>query len=194
VSWIDALLGRSKPVKSNLDRLFGLSTAQITLETELNLAPTGSAAISFKSISTAEFEQLQKEIDELMAASTRDAPLTWKSFTDEYGYRWVVLNSADYNNLIATVHMISRELQDGGFGEQLLASVVQFRNASGRNYYWIYNYKRGTFYPFVPAPNKTRDNAEELRLSAVMKRELAIEDDLTKWYALWGIPLDGSGT
>ena len=37
MSWMDALLGRTKPVKSSLDQLFGLSTADITLQTELEL-------------------------------------------------------------------------------------------------------------------------------------------------------------
>lgn len=190
MSWIDALLGRSKPVKSNLDRLFGLSTGQVTLDTELELKPTGGAAISFKAISSGDFTRLQQEIDALLTSSTKDAPLTWKSFTDEYGYRWIVLHSPDFSNLVATVHMVSRELEDSGFGEQLLASVVQFVDPAGRKFYWIYNYKRGAFYPFVPAANKTRDNAQELRLSSVMKGELEIETDLSKWYALWGIPLD----
>lgn len=190
MSWVDAILGRSRPVKSSLDALFGLSTAQITLETELELLPTGGAAISFRPVSSGEFSRLQKEIDELLTASQKDAPLTWRSFADEYGYRWVVLHSDDFNNLVATIHMISRELQDSGFGEQLLASVVQFRDDTGKNVYWIYNYKRGAFYPFVPAGNKTRDNAREMRLSAVMGRELRVEQDLAKWYALWGIPLD----
>lgn len=190
MSFLDALLGRTKPVKSSLDQMFGLSTAQITLETELNLKPTGGAAISFRPVSSGEFSRLRTEIDELLNASKKDAPLEWKSFSDDYNYQWVVLRTDDFNNLVATVHMISRELEDGGFGEQLLASVFQFRGTNQRSAYFIYNYKRGKFYPFVPAPNKSRDNAFEIRLSSVMGKELAIEQDLTKWYALWGIPLD----
>jgi hypothetical protein len=190
MSLFDALLGRSKPVKSKLDQLFGLSTGQITMETELNLKPTGGAAISFRPVSSGDFERLRQDIDALLEASRKDAPLDWRSFTDNFGYQWVVLRSDDYNNLIATVHMISRELQDSGFGEQLLAAVIQFKDSGGRNYYWIYNYKRGAFYPFVPGPNKSRDNAAEVRLSGVMRGELDIETDLSKWYALWGIPLD----
>jgi predicted GNAT family acetyltransferase len=189
VSLFDALLGRSRPVKSSLDQLFGLSTAEITLETELNMKGTGAAAVCFRPISSGEFASLQKEIKELLATSARDAPLDWSSFTDTYGYQWVILKTDDFSNLIATVHMVSHELQDSGFGEQLLAAVVQYKDENGRNVYWIYNYKRGAFYPFVPAANQTRDNACELRLSSVMSRELKIEDDLAKWYALWGIPL-----
>ena len=189
MSWLDAVLGRSKPVKSSLENLFGLSTAQITLETELDLKPTGSAAISFRPVSSGEFAQLQKEIDDLLKASTKDAPLTWRSEADSFGYQWTIVHSDDYANLITTIHMISRELQDSGFGEQLLAAIFQFRDAHGRNAYWIYNYKRGTFYPFVPSGNQQRDNPFELRLNAVMRGELRLEDDLTKWYALWGVPL-----
>ncbi|MGH2442718.1 MAG: PspA-associated protein PspAB [Chloroflexota bacterium] len=190
MSWLDALLGRTKPVKSDLDQLFGMSTGQITMQTELNLNPTGGAAISFRPVSSGEFARLQTEIDELMTSSSKDAALKWHSFTDTYGYRWTVLSCDDFSNLVATVHMISRELQDYAFGEQLLASVFQFQDSTGRKVYWIYNYKRGAFYPFVPAPNKQRDNAEELHLQAVMGRELHVDTDLEKWYALWGIPLD----
>jgi hypothetical protein len=189
VSWVDSILGRSKPIKASVDQLFGLSTAAITLETEFDLKPTGAAGVSFRAVSSGEFARLQKEIDDLLEASKRDAPLTWRSTTDSFGYQWIVLQSDAYSNLITTVHMVSRELVDSGFSEQLLAAIVQFKDPNGRNVYWLYNYKRGTYYPFVPAGNQTRDNPYELRLSAVMKGELNIESDLTKWYALWGVPL-----
>jgi len=190
VSWLDAVLGRTKPIKSSLDQLFGISTGVITLQTSLDLNPTGAAAISFRPVSSGEFSQLQQEIDQLLKASTHDAPLTWKTIADSFGYQWIILRSDDFSNLVATVHMISRELQDSNFGEQLLASIFQFRESSGRSVYWIYNYKRGTFYPFVPSGKQERDNAAEIRYSAIMKGELNIEQDLSKWYALWGIPLD----
>jgi hypothetical protein len=190
VSWLDAILGRDKPLKSSLDQLFGLSTAGLTLETEFGLKPSCAAAISFRPVSTGQFAELKSEIEGLLNASTKDSPLTWRTFSDSYGYEWIVVQAQEYENLVATVHMISRELQDTGFGEQLLASVFQFRDAKGKNVYWIYNYKRGAFYPFVPSPNKTRDNAAELRLSSIMRGELNVEQDLSRWYALWGIPLD----
>lgn len=189
MSWLDAVLGRAKPVRSSLDNLFGMSTAQLTLDTEFSLHATGSAAISFRPVSSGQFAELARDIEALLRASTKDAPLTWRTFKDSYGYEWIILQTDEFENLVASVHMVSRELQDGGFGEQLLASVFQFRDDRGRNVYWVYNYKRGTFYPFVPAGGQTRNNAEELRLSSVMGRELALESDLTRWYALWGVPL-----
>ena len=189
MSWLDSILGRTKPVRSNLDQLFGMSTAQLTLQAEFSLTPTGGAAISFRPVSSGEFASLERDIQSLLQASTKDSPLDWRTFRDKYGYEWIVLHAAEFENLVASVHMVSRELQDNLFGEQLLATVFQFRDERDRNVYWIYNYKRGTFYPFVPSGAQSRDNPEALRLSSVMKRELSIESDLSRWYALWGVPL-----
>jgi hypothetical protein len=190
VSLFDAILGRTKPIKSQLDQLFGMSTAVFTLQTEFDLKPTGGAAISFRPVSSGDFAQLQSEIDALLKASTKDSPLSWQTLKDDFGYEWIIVRAGEFENLVATVHMISRELQDSGFGEQLLASVFQFAGSKGAKAYWIYNYKRGAFYPFVPTGKATRDNAQELRLTAIMGREINVEQDLSKWYALWGIPLD----
>ena len=66
-----------------------------------------------------------------------------------------------------------------------------------RPLYLIYNYKRGTFSPFVPAGGGTagdargqrRDNERELVLKAQLANELPIEPELSRWFALWGIPI-----
>jgi hypothetical protein len=189
LSWLDSVLGRTKPVKSSLDQLFGMSTAEVTLNTELELKATGKAAISFRPVSSGEFQRLQHEIEELLKASTRDAPLEWHTTADSYGFQWVALHSSDFSNVVTTIHMISHELQDSNFGEQLLASVFEFKDPAGRSVFWVYNYKRGAFYPFVPTGGENRDNAFEMRLCGVMKQELQIEEDAARWYPIWGIPL-----
>ena len=190
MSLFDAILGRSRPIKASIDQMFALSTAELTMETEFGLSPQGGAAICFKPVSSGDFARMEADINDLLkASSSSDAPLQSHTFRDTYGYQWIILQTPDFSNLVATVHMINRELQDHGYSEQLLASVFQFADTNGRHVYWIYNYKRATFYPFVPGPNQSRDNALELRLSSIMERELPVERDLTKWYALWGIPL-----
>ena len=56
--------------------------------------------------------------------------------------------------------------------------------------YVIYNFKRGTFYPFVPAGgDQQRDNERELVLKAQLSGELPIEPELSRWFPLWGIPI-----
>lgn len=186
---LDALFGRARPASSKLDQLFGMSTAEITLATELSLTPGGAAAICFKPVSSGDFEGLEREIGDLLRASEWETPLTFDVRQDEYGYRWIVLHSTDLSELVTGIHVVSRELFDAGYGERLLAAVFLFRDEHGGKAFWIYNYKRGTWYPFVPVAGKQRDNARELRLSAVMKGELEVESDLSTWYALWGVPL-----
>jgi hypothetical protein len=189
LSFLDAILGRSKPIRANSDALFGMSTGVITLQTELDLEPTGAGAINFRPVSSGDFTQLERDVDALLQASAKDSPITWSTQEDRFGYEWVVLRAQEFDNLVATVHMIGRELEDAGYGPQLLAAVFQFRGGKAGNVYWMYNYKRGTFYPFVPSGQSSRNNAEEVRLSSVMSRELKMESDLSKWYPLWGIPL-----
>jgi hypothetical protein len=60
----------------------------------------------------------------------------------------------------------------------------------GRSLYFIYNFKRGAYYPFVPAKGEqARDNERELRLKAQVGRELPFEEDVSRWFPLWEIPL-----
>jgi hypothetical protein len=59
-----------------------------------------------------------------------------------------------------------------------------------RPLYLIYNFKRGAFYPFVPAAGeKARDSERELRLKAQLGAELPFEEDMARWFPLWEIPL-----
>jgi len=48
VGFLDTLLGRTKPVQPNLDALFELPTAAVTLQAAMGLAPTGSGSVCFR--------------------------------------------------------------------------------------------------------------------------------------------------
>jgi PspA associated protein B len=81
-------------------------------------------------------------------------------------------------------------LEAGGYGDRILCAVFAFRDQAGKAVYWIYNYKRGAFYPFVPAAGEQqRDSEREMRLKAQIGNELPIEADLERWCPLWGIPI-----
>jgi hypothetical protein len=191
MGFLDTIFGRDRPIKSRTDGLFALSTAQLTLETQLELTPTNEAAISFRPVSTAEWKSMETEMNDLLRVSVKDSPLQWKWQSDDYGFRWVIMHTDEYENLVATIHMMGDELTAHGFGEQLLAAIFQFRDSDSRNVYLIYNYKRGTFYPFVPDPNREHErlNAVEFQMSGALKTDLPIEKELEQWYPLWGVPL-----
>ena len=191
MSFLDTLLGRDKPLKSKTDRLFALTTCEVTIETALDMKATNKAAISFRPVSTFDWDGLESEMQDLLKVSTQDSPLKWRWFTDEFEFKWVILEASEFENLIATANMIGDELTDHGYGDQLLAAIVQFTDKSGRSVYLIYNYKRGSFYPFVPDPSRDREriNSEEFRISGTLAKELPIEKEVESWYPLWGIPI-----
>jgi hypothetical protein len=93
---------------------------------------------------------------------------------------------------VTAAHAIGDELTARGFGGQLLAAVFRFdpAGAGGRAIFWVYGYKRGAFWPFVPTgKDQERDNAEELELKAKLEKELPIEPDITRWFGVFDAPL-----
>lgn len=192
--WLDALLGRGVgPVESQSERIFAINTAVLTMEAKLQLNPTGLAALTFKELEASQFQTLRGEIDELLQIAHRETQTEVQSVEDTFGYVWVILRDPDFEDLVTTMHLASSTLEGQGFGKALLAALFQFRDQGQEVVYWIYNFKRGRFYPFVPQPNRERDNAYELRLKSIMQEELPIEPELERWYPLWDVPLEQKG-
>jgi hypothetical protein len=187
----DVLFGRKKLKDPARDRLFAISTARITLETDLDLKPAGAAGVCFKPLSAGEFVRAENELQQLLEAVAAESGSKVERHTDDMGFEWLVVRDGDFEDLVTTVHLVAQELQDRGFGPQLLAAVFPFEGKfkEGRAY-WIYGFKRGAFWPFVPTgKDQERDNAEELELKAKLEGELPIEQDLTRWFGLFDAPL-----
>src|SRR5918998_3609630 len=185
MGFTDVLFGRKKLKGAKLDRLFALSAAQITLETEIGLKPAGVAAVCFKPLSAGEFARAEEEIQELLDVAARDSGSRLRRKSDEYGFEWLIVEDPEFEDLVTTVHLVGSELKARGFGPQLLAAIFKFEGGK-HPVYWIYGYKRGTFWPFVPTGrDQGRDNAEELELKAKLERELPIEEDLSRWFGMF---------
>jgi hypothetical protein len=201
VSFLGALFGRSRPAPLKTEGLFAISTAQITLQVSLRLEPANQAAICFKSVGSARFAGVKDNLTALLQVHAQDASGQVTGFEDEYGFQWLIVTTQSFEDTVTAVHLVAEELRAQGFGEQLLAAVFRFvqeqPEGSGRRraVYWVYNFKRGRYYPFVPRPGASsggegaRDNPYELHLLSVMEKELPVEKELDRWYALWGLPL-----
>ena len=48
MGFLDTILGRTKPAQPNLDELFSLPTAAITLDAAMDLVPTGTGSVCFR--------------------------------------------------------------------------------------------------------------------------------------------------
>ena len=191
MGFTDVLFGRKKLKDPAGERLFALSTARVTLEAELGLKPGGSGGIVFKPLSAGEFVRAENELQEVLDAVATEYGSKLERKSDDFGYEWIVVRDADLEDQVTTVHAVAQGLQEAGFGEQLLAAAFKFepKFRDGKVVYWVYGYKQGAFWPFVPTGEKDRDNAEELELKAKLDNELPIEPDLSRWFGLFNAPL-----
>ena len=190
MGFLDGLLGGKRKLKAPAaDRLFAMTTAQVALELELGLKHRQAAGIVFQPVGTADFQRIVEETEELLRGAAADSGTKVETADDEFNYRWLILRDADFEDLVVSLNTVSSELQGGGYGDRLLACVFAFEQ-DGKPIYFIYNFKRGTFYPFVPAPgDKQRSTEHELRLKAQLGAELPFEEDASRWFPLWEIPL-----
>jgi hypothetical protein len=136
-------------------------------------------------------------MEEVVRATSADSGTTVETSDDTYGFRWLVLRGKDFDDLVVGVNAVSSALEAGGYGDRVLCAVFAFEDRKKQSIYWIYNYKRGFFYPFVPAPGAggsgttegSRDTERELVLKAQVGNELPVEPELERWFPLWGIPI-----
>lgn len=193
----EILTGRRRLAAPAPDRLFAMTTAYVTMQSSGAVTSRGKAAIVFQSLATADFRAIVDDMEQVVRATAAESGASVERNEDEYGFSWMIVADEDFDDLVVAINAVSTALQEGGYGERVLCAAFAFTDATSdppRPIYWIYNYKRGAFSPFVPArgdaaADRERDNERELVLKAEMARELPIEPELSRWFALWGIPI-----
>ena len=122
----DALFGRKKLSQPKDDRLFALSTAAVTLETELGLKTAGKAAVTYKPLSAGEFTSVDTDIESLLKAAARSSGSEIERKTDSFGYEWLIIHDKDLEDQVTAVHAVAQQMTEQGFGAQLLAAPFLF--------------------------------------------------------------------
>lgn len=191
MGFLDSLLGRSRTAKpAKTDRLFAISTAYVTLQTSYGIETAGKAGIVFQPLATSDFNAIVKDTEEVLRATGEETGTLVETTEDKFGYRWAVLQDPDVEDLVVGINAVKDALDTSGYGDRVLAAVFGFKDERGKSVYFIYNVKRGSWYPFVPAAGEqARDNERELQLKAQLAGELPIEPELERWFPLWGVPL-----
>ena len=205
---LNTILGRTKPVQSNLDALFALPSASITLQSAAGMSCSGHGGVCFKPPTGQGFEEMQAEVVKLL---TMDGTGSLRKAEDSYGYHWLVVEDADIGELVTKIHLVNSSLSDAGWGPQLLCSVFGLAQlptvADGSEgpeaelqagpgtvlastAFLVYLFKRGTFYPFAPEGHEKRDTEQELRLKSLIADDLTVESDLDRWFPLWDLPVN----
>jgi hypothetical protein len=187
MTWLDRALGRSKPSAPDLDQLFAVPDAALTLESAVGVHPIGLGSVSFRAAEGGAFAALTDDVQALLDAD--EGPKVERS-VDKFGYTWLLVRREpdDMPGLVTDLHAINSTLQDHGFGPSLLCSLIGFRTPADAPLGLVYLYKRGTFYPFAPLSGQMRDNALELQARGVLAEELPLEEDISRWFPIWGAP------
>lgn len=173
------------------DDLFGLSTAYVTMEADLGFEPTGEAALCFSDVSSTAFQEAVEEVRAILDAGETETGTVAQFREDDHGYQWIVLAAEDFEALVTSVHFGADTLVEHRFGSRLLAAVFAFEATDrasadrGQRAYWIYSFRRGAYYPFVPRSGHERADTVEFELESVLDGELDLESDRSYWYPLW---------
>ena len=186
----DALFGRTKQVAPQLDNLFALPTAALTLQSELDLVSSGQAGLLFKAGSGEASLLGDADILELLNFEAEKDSVTMT--TDDLGFKWLVIKDPTIDGLVTKIHAANTSLVEHELGPRLLCAVFGFvpRTAPGEgSVRMVYLLKQGTFYPFAPTGPDQRNNELELRVKSFLGTDLAIEPDLSRWMALWNLPV-----
>ena len=190
---LDVLFGRTKPVRPDLDKLFSVPAAAVTLQLN-GWTPTGMGAVCFRSAEGIAMTQVSGDAEDLVEIGGREV----QKSTDAFGFSWLTAQAPDddpdpTSSVITDLHAVNSSLEGAGFGSLLLCSLITFTSAtpgSAQRLAIVYLYKQGTFYPFAPRPGTSnqRDNAIELAVKPLLAQDLPVEPELSRWLAVWGAP------
>lgn len=187
MGFLDSLLGRSTPPPANLDILFQVPQAAISLQTE-GFTPLGSGSVCYRD---AEGKADDLVLDQVTQVITTDSTAKVTTSADEFGFTWLTVDrpGGDITGLVTDLHAANSSLADNGFDQGLLCSTFLFSQAE-RTVAIVYLFKRGSFYPFAPEPGaaRRRDNALELQIRGIIGNDVPVEADLSRWLAVWGAP------
>ena len=166
-----------------------MPSAADALAADLGFRPSGICSLCFRAVEARSFRHVQYDVRDWL---DRDAEKTMPTETieDSYGFTWLTIHRPPdrFESLIADLHGACLKFADSGFGPQLLCAVTAFRDRGERHVALIYLYKRGTFYPFAPQSEESRDNDLELAFKSVIEEKLRVEPDLGRWFPVWGAP------
>jgi len=166
--------------------LFGLSTAYVTMEAELDFEASAEAGLCFGKVESTDFRDALRDVGDVLEAGELETGTASAIGTDAHGYGWVTLRDEDFEDLVTSAHFAADTLIERGYGNRLLAAVFGFRRPdSGERAYWVYSFRRGSFYPFAPRGDRERDSSLEFKLESVLDGELDVEDEKEYWYPLW---------
>jgi len=174
-----------QPTSDNLPAI--LQAAPILLS-ELDLVPSGEAGICLKPVASNNTADSPPGVTELL----KDLIDTSNVTTDGLGFSWILFKNADLPELETKVHQVHDAIAGSDAKARLLCTVFGFvpKVLPGEgSVRMVYLTRQATWYPFAPVSASARNNELELRVKAFLSDSVPLESDLSRWMALWGLPV-----
>ena len=155
--------------------------------------PTGSGSVCFRAVEGKTFSDIQQDVRDLldMDAGKPGGGLPVEVTKDSYGYTWLVSNHMS-DEMDAPGHRPARGEQRAGRQRVRPAAAVHAGGLQGRARPPArarLPVQAGHVLPVRPAVRRRqRDNALEIQIKSVLGDDLKIEQDLTRWFPVWGAP------
>lgn len=189
MSFFDALFGRTRLKKPDLDPLFRLASVRADLLAR-GVALSDRAGLCYRRVDAKEFDDAEKHAHDALGLYAGEHQVGFDVKDDDMGYRWIIVTGGgEDDDRVTALHVVADILGEDGYGGELLATVFPATDHRGDPFVLVYNYKRSSFYPFCPTGKDARDTARELAIGGVLETALPTEKDVERWYALWGAPL-----
>ena len=171
----DVLRGRTPPEPANLDSLFVVPSAAITLQTALGLRPTGVGVGLLPGRRGRGVRADPGRRRRRCSTPTPRRPTSRSRATGSASPGSVAPRPGRHRRRSCTdLHAVNTTLEAQGFGPGLLCSLVPFaRRDRAPSVGLVYLYKQGTFYPFAPTGPEPRDNLLELQVRDHLARRAA---------------------
>jgi hypothetical protein len=184
----EVLRGRSSAPAPNLDTLFAVPGAVISLQTAMGASATGVGSVCYRAAAGAAMADTQADATAIIES---DGVGSVERTVDSFGFTWTVVHgdAGDMSGLVTDLHALNTDLETQGFASSLLCSVVGFRSADAKPFGLVYLYKQGTFYPFAQQGSaQTRDTLLERQVRDAVATDLPIEPETSRWLPLWDCP------
>src|SRR4051794_32160158 len=114
MGFLDVLRGKRQLRQPTEDRLFAMTTAVVSMQ-ESGLEPIGTAAMVFQPLGTADFDEIVRDMVEVLNMTGEEAGTKIESRDDSFGYRWMVLTDPDFEDLVVGLNAVNGALRDGGY-------------------------------------------------------------------------------
>ena len=195
----DILTGRHEVKGPAPDRLFAISTAYVTLASEHQIEPAGTAAIVFQALATSEFEATLKEMEEVVTATGGEsgddrlhAGRQLRLPLDDPAAIRAALPAWKTSPLAST--RCRARSRRPGTASGCCAPCSPSPDAPKRRVDLLHLQLQARLLVPVRARAarrraRQRSTERELQLKAQMASELPIEPELERWFPLWGIPI-----